>query len=89
MPGPVEEEDMLFLLTLLTVGYFAGVVWLRRSSTQSSLAPAGAVPCPALPEEDLPPAAAVGWPPLGARLPAYLHEGFAALDAYLSEDHAA
>jgi len=44
---------------------------------------------PALPAEDQPPAAAVGWPPGGSRLPAYLDDGFAALDAYLSEDHRA
>ena len=79
---------MLLLLTILTLGYFAGVFWLRRSSKRSSVAPAGAVSCPALPEEDLPPAAAVGWPPQGGRLPAYLDGGFAALDVYLSEDHA-
>jgi hypothetical protein len=81
-------ESMLFLLMVVTVGYFAGLYALRRKRT-SSATPAAAVTPPALPAEDQPPAAAVGWPPGGARLPAYLDEGFAALDAYLSEDHPA
>lgn len=78
---------MLFLLMALTAAYFAGVFWLRRSTNRSSTTPARAVTAPALPAEDRPPAAAVGWPPGGARLPAYIDAGFAALDAYLSEDH--
>ena len=39
---------------------------------------------PVLPDEDQAPASAVGWPPEGTRLPAYVDEGFAALDAYLA-----
>jgi hypothetical protein len=78
---------MLFLV-VLTTGYFAGVIWLRRSRGAVALPPAAEGPGLALPDQDQPPPAAVGWPPLGARLPAYLDEGFAALDAFLAEDHA-
>jgi hypothetical protein len=85
---PADRKGMLFLLMLVTVGYFAGLYALRRKS-KSSTTPAAAVTPPALPAEDQPPAAAVGWPPGGSRLPAYLDDGFAALDAYLSEDHRA
>jgi len=84
---PTDRKGMLFALFVVTVGYFAVVFVLRRKSKSST--PAGAVPRPALPAEDQPPAAAVGWPPAGSRLSAYLDEGFAALDAYLSEDHPA
>jgi hypothetical protein len=80
---------MLFLLMLLTAGYFAGVYWLRSAKRRASTAPAAAVSRPALPADDLPPAAAVGWPPAGARLSAYLDEGYAAIESFLSEDHRA
>jgi hypothetical protein len=80
---------LLLLLGLMTAGYFAGVRWLRTPSTRFSHTPAGAVTCPVLPEEDRPPASALGWPPAGARLSTYLDDGFAALDAYLSEEHPA
>jgi hypothetical protein len=78
---------MLFVLMLLTAGYFAGVYLLRSSKRRSPAAPAATVPRPVLPADDLPPAAAVGWPPAGARLSVYLDEGYAAIDAFLSEDH--
>ena len=40
-----------------------------------------------LPADDQPPASAVGWPPeAAAAFTTYVDDGFAALDAYLSED---
>ena len=48
----------------------------------------GSADLPMLPAEDLPPATAVGWPPEGAAFRTYVDEGFAALDAYLSEGYA-
>ncbi len=87
-PGEtVEKTDMLFLLLLLTAGYFVGVYRLRGAKRLTSTSPAAAVSRPALPVDDLPPATAVGWPPAGERLSTYLDEGFAAIDAFLSEDH--
>ena len=71
---------MLVLSVLLTVSYFAAVVWFLRSKRRA--ARATAAPC--LPDDDQPPASAVGWPPEGARLTAYVDEGFSALDAYLA-----
>lgn len=76
---------MLFLLTVLTVAYFAFVIWVRRSLRRPAEL---AVPVP-LPEPDRPPPAAVGWPPEGTRFTMYVDEGFAALDAYLEEGSAA
>ncbi|MGZ4591161.1 MAG: hypothetical protein ACXV4A_06230 [Actinomycetes bacterium] len=76
---------MLLLLTVLTAGYFAGVLWVRWSRRRL-IAP---LPLPALPAEDRPPASAVGWPPEGSRFTRYVDEGFAALDAYLEEGFAA
>ena len=77
---------MLFLLTLLTAGYFALVVWVRRSKQRAASAPATGL---ALPTEDLPPSTAVGWPPQGSGFGAYVDRGFDDLDAYLSDDQAA
>jgi hypothetical protein len=76
---------MLILLTVLTAGYFAGVLWVLRTQRRQ-LPPMVPV---ALPDEDLPPASAVGWPPQGPRFTRYVDEGFAALDAYLEEGFAA
>jgi hypothetical protein len=70
---------MLVLLTLLTLSYFVAVVWILRSKKRTVRRVA-----PVLPDEDQAPASAVGWPPEGTRLPAYVDEGFAALDAYLA-----
>jgi cbb3-type cytochrome oxidase subunit 3 len=70
---------MPVLLALLTVSFFAAVLWILRSSPRQ--ASAGA---PCLPEDDQPPASAVGWPPEGGKLTLYVDEGFAALDAYLA-----
>ena len=77
---------MLVLLTLLTAGYFAVVIWLRRETRiqQAALSALGN-----LPAEDQPPASAVGWPPGGSQLEAYLEDGFRALDAFLAEGFAA
>lgn len=83
---------MLALLTLLTVGYFALVVWIVRGKRRNRLAQAvepDAAHAAALPVDDQPPASAVGWPPLGRQFTSYVDEGFRALDAYLSEGYAA
>lgn len=78
--GPVAENLlMLFLVFLITASYFAVVVWVLRSKRRS----AGSV-APCLPDADQPPAAALGWPPEGARFTEYVDDGFSALDAYLS-----
>ena len=80
---------MLILLTLLTAAYFAAVVWVAarpRSRAATAAAPTVAGRCsrrrPA--------------PGVRGRLAArrrqfttYVDEGFAALDAYLSEGYAA
>jgi hypothetical protein len=77
---------VLVLLTLLTAGYFAVVIRVRRAGKLRRAAQAQPVE---LPEDDRPPETAVGWPPVGAEFSAYVDEGFAALDAYLSEGFAA
>jgi hypothetical protein len=87
-PGPVDEDDVLILLTLLTAGFFAGVVWLRREARQESARRASVTDLTGLPDEDRPPRGAVGWPPGGAALGTYIDGGLAALDAYLSEGSA-
>jgi hypothetical protein len=77
---------MVLLLACLCAGYIGVVIVVRRGIRAGKLAAAAAaaVPLPALPADDLPPAGAVGWPPEGAGFPTYVEEGFAALDAYLS-----
>lgn len=70
---------MLVLLALLTVSYFVAVLWFLRTKRRA----VGTV-APCLPDEDQAPASAVGWPPEGTRLTAYVDEGFSALDAYLA-----
>jgi hypothetical protein len=87
-PSSVDENEMLILLTLLTAGYFAGVVWLRREARQESARRASVTDLTGLPEEDRPPLGAVGWPPGGTALGGYIDGGLAALDAYLSEGSA-
>lgn len=85
---------MLALLTLLTACYTV-VVWrVLRAKRQARVADAALLSAgllgqvlAELPEEDRPPGSAVGWPPGGARFGAYVHDGFVALDAYLSEDY--
>ena len=76
---------MLFVLVVLTVGYFAAVVWVRRSVRRSR----PVFDVASLPAEDQPPASAVGWPPGGSAFTPYVNSGFRALTAYLSEDRAA
>ena len=76
---------MLVLLTLLTIGYFAVVLRVARGRRPAA-APAGSTSAaPTLPVDDRPPPSAVGWPPGGHQFAPYVAEGFAALDAYLSE----
>jgi hypothetical protein len=87
-PQPVDENDVLTLLTLLTAGYFAGVVWLRRDARLGSAQRASVTDLTGLPDEDRPPLGAVGWPPGGTALGGYIDGGLAALDAYLSEGSA-
>ena len=74
-----ENFCMLFLVFLLTVSYFAAVVWVLQSKRRRAKM---LVPC--LPADDLPPTSAIGWPPEGSRFTEYVDEGFAALDAYRS-----
>jgi hypothetical protein len=81
-----ENQSMLFLLALLTAGYFAGVVWLCRN--RRAVEKPAALPIE-LPQDDRPPASAVGWPPQGTRFEQYVDEGVAALDAYLADGYAA
>jgi hypothetical protein len=82
---------MLVLLTLLTVGYFALVVRVVRGKRRNRVQLGGETGevLAALPDDDQPPSSAVGWPPLGRQFTSYVDEGFAALDAYLSEGYAA
>ena len=82
---------MLVLLTLLTAGYFATVVWIVRGKRQARRDGRAAeqVAGGDLPVDDRPPASAVGWPPGGRQFTSYVDEGFRALDAYLSEGYAA
>lgn len=79
-------RGMVLLLTLLTAAYTAVVVWVRREKRRRARPELAAVLSP-LPADDQPPSTAVGWPPTGAAFEAYLADGFAALDAFLSEDH--
>ena len=76
------------MLTLLTAAYFAVVVWTWRSRRIARAVEEAALAAD-LPVDDQPPVTAVGWPPGGSGFTAYLDEGFAALDAYLSEGRAA
>jgi hypothetical protein len=80
---------VLFLLALLTVAYFVAVVWLRRARRTRGVAPGAAQPVADLPVEDQPPVTAVGWPPGGRSFASYIDDGFTAMDAWLSEGHAA
>lgn len=75
---------MLVLLTALTVGYLVFVLRVRRARR-----PARPTPVPLLPVDDRPPTGAVGWPPQGRGFEPYVEQGFAELDAYLSEGFAA
>jgi hypothetical protein len=79
-------SSMLILLVLVSVGFVAEVLWVRRVlNRRAASAPAGQLQ---IPGDDLPPSSAVGWPPApgGAGFTTYVDDGFAALDAYLSED---
>lgn len=78
---------MLFLLGFLCTAYVVVVVALRRER-RSARDAAVAAALPTLPADDQPPTAAVGWPPEGLDLPVYVADGFAAIDAYLSEGFA-
>jgi hypothetical protein len=51
---------VLILLTLLTAGYFAGVVWLRREARLGSAQRASVADLTGLPDEDCPPLGTVG-----------------------------
>jgi hypothetical protein len=77
---------MLILLALVSVGLVAEVLWVRRALRRRR----GVVAVEPVqrPAEDQPPSSAVGWPPApgGAAFTTYVDDGFAALDAYLSED---
>jgi len=81
------KRGMVLLLTLLTAAYTAVIVWVRREKRRPARPGLGAVLSSPLPADDQPPSTAVGWPPKGAAFETYLADGFAALDAFLSEDH--
>ena len=83
-----DGKDVLFPLALLTTAYFAAVIWLRRKRRDASSAGADQ-PVADLPVEDQPPPTAVGWPPGGSGFASYVDDGVAAIDAWLSEGHAA
>ena len=87
--GPADGEDVLLPLALLTAAYFAAVVWVRRSSRRLEAGAGTQTPVADLPVEDQPPPTALGWPPGGSGFAAYVDDGFAAMDAWLSEGHAA
>ena len=72
-----ENFPMLFLVFLLTASYIAFVVWVLRAKRRR-----GAAVVPSLPQDDQPPASAVGWPPEGGQFTEYVDGGFAALEAY-------
>ena len=81
---------MLVLLTLLTAGYFAAVVWVVRGKRRTRAEElVTVVEVGDLPAEDQPPPSAKGWPPAGRHFSTYVDEGFAALDAYLAKGFAA
>lgn len=86
---PADVGGMLFLLTLLTAGYFTAVAMVWRGSRRAGGAAAARHVLAALPAEDQPPPSAVGWPPAGDGFTPYVEEGIAALDAYRSQGHAA
>jgi hypothetical protein len=69
----------MLVLVLMTLSYFAVVLWVLQSKRRRAL-----VVAPCLPDDDQRPASAVGWPPEGARFMQYVDEGFSALDAYLA-----
>lgn len=75
---------MVFLLTVATMAYFAGVLWIARSMRRLSSRHTAMQP-----DADQAPASAVGWPPEGDGFTTYVDEGIAALDAYLSQGYAA
>lgn len=75
---------MLVLLTVLTVGYLVFALRVRRA--RRLVRP---VLVEQLPVDDRPPSGAVGWPPRGRGFEPYVRQGFAELDAYLSEGFAA
>jgi len=78
---------MLFLLGFLCAAYVV-VVFAVRKERRAGRAAVSAAARPTLPTDDQPPPAAVGWPPDGPDFPLYVADGFAAIDAYLSEGFA-
>jgi hypothetical protein len=74
-----DKLNMLVLLALLTISYFAAVAWVVNTKRRGSLTVA-----PCLPDDDQPPATAVGWPPDGTRFTEYVDQGHSQLYAYLA-----
>jgi hypothetical protein len=87
--NPADGQDVLFPLALLTAAYFASVVWLRRSRRRAEVDASTPPGVTDLPVADQPPPTAVGWPPAGSRFAAYVEDGVAAIDAWLSQGRAA
>jgi hypothetical protein len=87
-PGVLAADaPHMAFLGLLCIGFVA-VLWARRLNSPIMLEDDEAPVLAGLPIADRPPATAVGWPPLGARFEAYVDEGCAAIDTYLSEGSA-
>lgn len=74
------------LASVLLFAAVAGTAWWARRAVRRRVA---GVACAGIPVDDRPPPSAVGWPPDGAAFTAYVDQGFAAIDAYLSQGHAA
>jgi hypothetical protein len=69
----------MLVLVLMTASYFSVVLWVLQTKRRRA-----SIVAPCLPDDDQPPASAVGWPPEGTRFTQYVDEGFSALDAYLA-----
>jgi hypothetical protein len=74
-----DKLNMLVLLALSTISYFTAVLWFVKTKRR---APVTVALC--LPDDDQPPATAVGWPPDGDRFTEYVDQGHSALHAYLA-----
>jgi len=79
---PADKLNMLVLLALSTVSYFTVALWFVMTKWRKALTVAPVAPC--LPDDDQPPATAIGWPPDGPQFAEYVDQGHSALHAYLA-----